>query len=324
MTGLIETPCARRRGRWGLWAARTLGWAALSVVTGLLVRAEVTRPDGMDGVVTYSGIVYQRQDGRRLELDLHLPDGTPPQPSGWPAVVAIHGGGWRGGSRIDFGRMVARLARHGVAVAAIDYTLSRPGEPSWPRNLDDVRAAVRWVRRHAGDFHLDAGRIAALGASAGGHLAALVGTVPGDPESRVQAVVDLYGPADLMALGGPCRLRGGPVDLLLGGLPDACPDRARAASPVAHVAADTPPMLLIHGGDDQLIPADQSRRLAAALDRHGVRNRLIVLEDASHGFGLVVGDRDLVPEMLAFLDGAWNDSDSTYRNARLDGFSGLR
>jgi acetyl esterase/lipase len=265
-------------------------------------------------VVAHPDLVYRRAGGRSARLDVYLPADRPPL-GGRPAVVVIHGGGWRGGSKSTCRPLASRLAQRGYVVFSVDYLLSRPGHPSWPENLADVRQAVRWVRGHAGDYGVDPARIAALGASAGGHLAALLGTVPaasadgrgaGDSGATVQAVIDFYGPADLV------RLHDGPqaptlaLDLLIGAEPAAARRRYEAASPLRHVSPGDPPMLLIHGSDDRLVPPDQSQLLASALERAGVAHRLIVVAGARHGFGFRVGPRDLLPEVLAFLDSVWN------------------
>jgi len=289
-----------------------------------LVHAEVQRPEIPDGVEATIDIVYRREGDREAKLDVYVPIAEAPA-GGRPAILAIHGGGWRGGGKTDFGRMAARLARHDYVVVSVDYLLSRPGSPSWPANFEDVREAVRWVRLHADDYGIDPDRIVAMGASAGGHLSALLGTYPDGPvaaeglpqagtpatdkavSARVQAVIDLYGPTDLRELIGSREQTGGPLHLFLGGGPDLFPGRFEAASPVRHVSSDDPPMLLIHGADDPLVPVAQSEALASALKAAGVTHRLIVVEGARHGFGLEVGGRDLVPEVIAFLDVAWKD-----------------
>jgi acetyl esterase/lipase len=296
-------------------ALRIAAWGALLGVTGLLVHGEVDRDPLPAGIRADTDLVYRRAGGHALRLDVYSP-ADPARPGGRrrPAVLAIHGGGWRGGSKRVYGRMAAQLARHGYVVAAVDYTLSAPGSPSWPANLDDLREAVRWLRRHAEDYAIDPDRIAAVGASAGGHLAALLATAPAgadasDPTSaRVQAVVDFYGPTDLPALVQRSAPAGVSVGLYLGGGPRDVPDRYAAASPALHVIQDTPPVLMIHGDGDRLVPVDQSRRLAAALGTAGVPHRLLVVPGARHGFDFQVGERDLLPDILAFLDSAWNVS----------------
>ena len=310
---MTETNERRDERRFAIRIGRVAAWGVLAVVTGLLVRAEGPRPETElpAGVSVRRDLVYRRGE-RAARLDLYVAAAPAPR-GGRPAVVAIHGGGWRGGSKSDYGPQFARLAAHGYVVAAVDYRLSRPGEPSWPANFEDVREAVRWLRRHAAEYGVDPNRIAALGASAGGHLAALLGTVPdaapeGPDSARVGAVIDFYGPSDLTALDAESPRAGKSLGLFLGGRPDECPERYEAASPARHVSAGDPPMLLFHGADDRLVPPDQSRRLAEALRQAGVAHRLIVVPGARHGFGLATEDRDFLPEILAFLESAWNAS----------------
>jgi acetyl esterase/lipase len=200
-----------------------------------------------------------------------------------------------------------------MVVLAIDYRLARPGWPSWPAAVGDLREAVRWVRRHADELGIDPDRIAAMGESAGGHLAGLLGALPderGDDgvSSRVQAVVSFYAPSDLPRLMETRRLPHEPARVFLGDAVSGRDDAATEASPIAYVTPDDPPVLLVHGSDDAWVPLEQSVRLAEALDRAGVRNRLIILDGARHGFGTLVETppRDLVPDILAFLNRVWN------------------
>ena len=196
-------------------------------------------------------IVYENVGGRQERLDLYLPHGTPPA-GGWPVLMAIHGGGWRKFSKDEYGPSVAGMVvPKGIAVVAMNYTLSAPGAPSWPANFEDVRNAVRWARASAGAFDLDPDHFAAIGESAGGHLAALLGTNPdgpitagGDPSAgdvygsvsaRVQAVVDFYGPTDLAALERESARRRPAVVQFLGGTPAQVPQSYADASPDDHV-----------------------------------------------------------------------------------------
>jgi acetyl esterase/lipase len=297
---------------------RVLAWGALLGASGLLVRAEVEQRRLPEGVSAYTDLVYRSDGTHRARLDLYAPAGAADgRPADRPAVVAIHGGGWRGGSKNSYGRMAAALAQRGYVVVAVDYQLSKPGTPSWPGNLEDLRAAVRWLRRHARVYHVNPDQIAVMGASAGGHLAALLATLADDPISpepdsaRVQAVIDFYGPSDLAVLADESPSAAGALDLLLGGAPGAFPGRYAAASPVRHVSPEDPPMLLIHGTDDRLVPLNQTRLLDEALARAGVPHRVMEVAGARHGFGLQVGTLDLVPEILAFLESAWNVKSGT-------------
>ncbi|MCA1685293.1 MAG: alpha/beta hydrolase, partial [Planctomycetia bacterium] len=116
---------------------RALAWLALAGATGLLLRAEATRSERPAGVRSYTDLVYREVGGLRLRLDVYVPDRQPLEAGrGRPVVLAIHGGGWRGGSKTDYGRSLAPLVRKGLVVVAPDYRLSAPGEPSWPGNLE--------------------------------------------------------------------------------------------------------------------------------------------------------------------------------------------
>jgi acetyl esterase/lipase len=236
-----------------------------------------------------------------------------------PAVIAIHGGSWTGGSprlyRIDPENTVLRLARSGFVVVAPEYRLARPGHPSWPEVLDELREVVRWVRRHAPELEIDSDRIAALGQSAGGQLAALLATPPDHPgpdgvSDRVNAVIDFYGPSDLVRLVKTRQLTRDPVQILLGE-PAKYDTRAplREASPLDQIAPGSAPMLLLHGSDDAWVPPEQSARMADALEHAGVRHKLIVVAGARHGFEAQVNTfsrRDLLPDILEFLNSLWN------------------
>lgn len=287
---------------------RALAWVGLIGASGLLVRGEVSRPDRPDDVRVVADLVYRSSVGRRGRLDVYLPEGAAPR-GGRPALLAIHGGGWRGGGKADYGRSLVPLVRRGLVVVAVDYRLSRPGSPSWPENIDDVRAALRWVYDHAADFGIDRDRVAAIGSSAGGHLALLLATSdrPAGRAAPVRAVIDFYGPTDLRTLFDSGTGADRSVGMLLGGTPETAPERFKAASPLSGVRPGLPPVLIVHGDDDPLVPAGQSRALAESLERAGVPHRLITIAGARHGFGLVAGNRDLVPDILAFLDGVWGE-----------------
>lgn len=283
-------------------AARVLAWLGLLGASGLLVRGEVARPDVPVGVRVVSDLVYRESNGRRLRLDIYSPQGRAPV-GGRPALLAIHGGGWRGGGKGDFGRSLAPLVRRGFVVVAVEYRLSRPGSPSWPENLKDVRAAVRWVHEHSSQFGIDPDRVAAVGASAGGHLALLL--AESDDHALIRAVVDFYAPTDLRALHDSGTGAERSVSLLLGGPPERLGGRYAWASPVDRVRPGIPPVLIFHGDDDPLVPLAQSRALASVLQKTQVPHRLEVVVGARHGFGLTVGARDLVPEIVEFLQSVW-------------------
>jgi acetyl esterase/lipase len=255
---------------------------------------------GAGGVRLLPGVPYAAIPGiRPLELDLYLPaesDGPV------PVVVFLHGGGWRLGSRSTAGPAYRgvfptpfeRVARAGIAVAAVDYRLS--GEATFPAQLHDAKAAVRWLRARAGDVGVDPGRIAAWGESAGGHLAELLGLVT-DPASEgdvgivgtssaVAAVVAWYAPSDVAAVAADTGAD--PHDAttreaqLLGAPVVDVPELAAQASPVHHVSPGAPPFLLLHGAADRFVPCVQSERLYDALLEAGVEVELDVYEEADH------------------------------------------
>jgi acetyl esterase/lipase len=244
-----------------------------------------------------------------LELDLYLP----PSPSPAPVIVHVHGGGWRRGSRrhplprlgADF---YQRLAGQGFAVAAVDYRLS--GEARFPAALEDVRAAAGWVREHAADYGLDRGRVFLWGDSAGGHLALMTGLTGAKvPGSEVQGVVAWFPVTDLAGLASDVAAAGGVPDpgpesreaLFLGAPAAAAPGRAREASPVAHASAAAPPVLLLHGAADVMVPPAQSIRLAEALREAGAAVELELVPGATH-FWNGAGDVDaIVRRSVEFL-----------------------
>lgn len=243
---------------------------------------------------------------RPLVLDLYLPSTPPPH----PVVVWVHGGGWRGGDE-DLSRSHAarQLVPRGYALASVEYRLS--GEAVFPAQIQDCRAAIRWLRARAPVLGLDPARFAAWGSSAGGHLVSLLGAAgevaafddprQGNPteSARVQAVVDWYGPADLTHAAGPPGA-GGPVALLLGC--SDCPERAWLASPVAHVDPADPPFLIQHGSADPVVPAFQSELLHGTLLAAGVPSTYDRFEGAGHG-GPAFGTPENVARVQAFLDG---------------------
>jgi len=234
---------------------------------------------------------YARIGATSLRLDLYLP----PREAGTrlPLVLWIHGGGWSGGDRTQT-RAPEVLGKE-YAVASISYRLSH--EAVFPAQIHDVKAAVRWLRAHADMYGLDPERIGAWGSSAGGHLAALLGTsgdvteLEGtvgehlDQSSRVQAVSNFFGPADLLAILEPGAWAPRPsVEALLGGSVAKRVALARLASPVTHIGADDPPFLIVHGDRDLVVPLDQSQRLHRALNTAGVESTLHVVKEGGHGF----------------------------------------
>jgi acetyl esterase/lipase len=262
---------------------------------------------------THLNLEFANVGGRSLRLDLFVPSGKGPH----PVIVSIHGGSWTTGSR-EQGLAIAQLER-GYAVANIDYRLAP--DSIYPAQIHDCKAAVRWLRANSGRFNLDPGAIGVIGLSAGGHLGAILGTSSGvealeGPElgnagysSRVQAVVDYFGPSDLLQMKEQALscMPGDPDDpteppsLLLGCTLPECPDKAAAANPITYVTPDDPPFLLLHGTSDCLVPWQQSQILHRALRAAGVESTFILLPFATHGDFLFLVP-PLQDEVNEFLD----------------------
>lgn len=243
-------------------------------------------------------IEYARSGNESLKLDLYLPEGEGP----FPLVIWVHGGGWRSGDKaLSPASAQVRQTTRGYAVASINYRLSQ--QAKFPAQIEDCKAAVRWLRAHAAQYNLDPARIAAWGSSAGGHLAALMGTsgdvseLEGEDNpaysSRVQAVVDWFGPTDLLrisidSLPFPCNLIDhdspfSPESQLIGCAIQTCRNRTELANPIKYVTAEDPPFLIMHGTDDCLVGPPQSQRLYDALAAAGVPVSLRFIEGAGHG-----------------------------------------
>ena len=253
-------------------------WAGLAVFICWVWRTSspVPLPDWSRlGITLIKDKVYRTDGSSPLTLDLYLPAsrGETEPFRLRPVLIAIHGGSWYGGSKVNYRsdprNTVIRLAHQGIVVVAIDYRLARAGAPTWPAVLDDVREAVRWVRRQAAVLHVDPATIVVMGQSAGAHLAALAAMTPDQPgpdgvSARIQGVVSFYGPTDLNELVNFRHLNRDPVRTFLGDSAPTFNRRASEASPLNHVSSDDPPMLLIHGTDDLWVPPEQSIRMAEA------------------------------------------------------------
>ncbi|MGY4707888.1 alpha/beta hydrolase [Candidatus Bipolaricaulota sp. J31] len=229
-------------------------------------------------------VVYRTVDGVSLTLDIYIPDGPGPH----PAILFVHGGAWHTGDKRRLAPLARFFAERGYVGFSVNYRLAPAF--TYPAPLEDLRCAVKWIRGHAADYGVDPGRIAAVGTSAGGHLVALLAAAPetvgacGDPgvPSRVQAVVALFGPMDLLsAVGSPAEAA---VESFLGASAQDAPDLWREASPVTWASADDPPFLLIHGLDDRVVSYEESVRMADALRRAGAEVELLLIPGAGHGF----------------------------------------
>ncbi|MGB0580956.1 MAG: alpha/beta hydrolase fold domain-containing protein [Limisphaerales bacterium] len=254
-------------------------------------------------------IEFANVNGHSLQLDVYLPAKGKPS----HVVVWIHGGGWHKGSKERC--EIPWLTDHGYAVASISYRLT--DKAIFPAQIRDCKAAIRWLRANAGRFGYQTDKVAVAGTSAGGMLAALVGT-SGDVKdlegavggnlkhsSRVQAVVDFYGATDfvLRSKNQPHRANepGSVVYKLLGGGADKEIEQARAASAITHVSADDPPFLVIHGAKDRTVLIDQSYRIQEVYHGAGLPLYLHVVTDGAHG-GREFYSGECRERMVAFLD----------------------
>ena len=230
-------------------------------------------------------VVYGEADGVPLRYDHYRPLGVT---GAVPAVVFVHGGGWMRGDPSQAAGNALHLARRGIATIAVSYRLAPAHR--FPAALDDVRRGLRWVRAHAGQLGVDADRLALVGLSAGAHLVMLAHLAREMPElapalpselrdvpETVRAVVAHYGPYDL------CRRRADMVDAFLGPRVED-PAWPRLASPIAHAAHATAPVLLIHGTGDEVVSWHESERMHAALEAAGKSSELLLLEGAPHAF----------------------------------------
>lgn len=250
---------------------------------------------------------YARPDGIPLMLDLYVPKQSTNR---LPILIWIHGGAWKAGSKERC--PLAFLAQKGFAVASIEYRLL--DRAPFPAQLYDCKSVVRWLKANADKLNLDASRIGVFGASAGGHLAALLGTTPdlkdleGDvggnlkQSSRVQAICAFYPPTDLNQLVTNPRQRTSPdsdIGKLLGGPLEQNLDKAARANPVNYISPDDTPFYLVHGDKDTMVRLEQSRLLHEGLLKAGVESTLYVVPGKGHGIG---APPQAAKEILDFLN----------------------
>jgi acetyl esterase/lipase len=257
-------------------------------------------------VTAENDLVYTKAGEAELKIDIARPaEGDGP----FPAVLVIHGGGWRGGSKDQSRGALLEFARRGYVAASPQYRFC-PKE-TFPAQVHDVKAAVRWLKAHAKDYKIDPDHLGAVGFSAGGHLSMMLGvTGPDDglegeasagaPSTKIHAVVNYFGPTDLSASDFPEVTRPMIRDFL-GASPQDKPELAAKASPLTFVTKDDAPILTFQGTKDPLVPYSQATRLADAQTAKGVAGRVELLIGASHGWG----GADLArtnAEMFLFFD----------------------
>ncbi|MEW6669230.1 MAG: alpha/beta hydrolase [Thermodesulfobacteriota bacterium] len=256
-------------------------------------------PQVQGGVRAYKNLAYVAKGHRRQVLDLYVPaHGNAPL----PLIIWIHGGAWKQGSKDHCPPLP--WVQKGYVVASINYRLCQHAQ--FPAQIEDCKAAVRWLRAHAAEYRIDPDRIVAWGDSAGGHLASLLGTAGDIPDweqgypvgsSRVQVVIDWYGRADLACVSTDPAYADSPIAMLLGGSGPDFADEAEDASPIHYVSRNDPAFLIMHGDRDGVVPVEQSLAFTSALREAGVKVRLVILKGAGHG-----GEQFLAPEQVAIID----------------------
>jgi acetyl esterase/lipase len=287
---------------------------AVLIVLSPPARSQQPAPPSLPkGVKAHRNLEYVKDGHERNKLDLYLPEKAD---GPLPVIVWIHGGAWLGGSKDN--PPALPLAARGYAVASINYRLSQHAR--YPAQIQDCKAAIRWLRANARTYRLNPDRIGVWGASAGGHLVALLGTTAGVKElegdgdnagqsSRVQAVVDWFGPSDFRTIGGQAgpdsqldhAAADSPEAKLIGGRIGDNKDKAAKASPVTYVTKEAAPFLIMHGDKDRVVPYAQSEELAEALRKAGVEVTLKKLEGAGHG-GPQFGSAESRELILAFFE----------------------
>jgi acetyl esterase/lipase len=254
-------------------------------------------------------LAYVTNGHPRQKLDLYLPANARKP----PLIVMIHGGAFKSGSKD--GQNPVPFLEQGYAVAALNYRLS--GHAVFPAQIEDCKAAVRWLRAHAGEYGYDPNRFGAVGSSAGGHLVAMLGTTGSTAKfdvgehlgvsSRMQAVVDNFGPTDFLQMdahrvpnGQVHNTPDSPESELIGGNLQDNPEKVRNANPVTYVTKDCPPFLVIHGDSDPLVPHHQSELLAAALRAAGASVDFYTVKGGGHGGFADPNVESLTREFLAY------------------------
>ncbi|MEP3901274.1 alpha/beta hydrolase [Rhodopirellula bahusiensis] len=285
----------------------------LLIVACLLMAQKAGYAEKANSVVAHRDLVFAEIEGeedRQIQLDLFVPAMSQPP----PLVVWIHGGGWRNGSRRN--PKLMEVTEKGYALASLSYRFSK--EAIFPAQVHDCKAAIRWLRANAEQYGYNADWIAVAGSSAGGHLALLLGTsgdiaelegeIGGnlDQSSRVQAVIDYYGPSDFV-LRGKTQPERAYTDqsgsyALLGGKDGKVPESMeRLASPAAYVSSDDPPLLIFHGTADKTVLLDQSERMVELYEPLGLDVELIQHEGAGHG-GKQFFSGDSLQRAIEFLN----------------------
>jgi acetyl esterase/lipase len=284
---------------------------ALSLLLTALAPGQAPQLQFPDGVKAHQDLAYVEGGHERQKLDLYLPE----KASGpLPVIIWVHGGGWQAGSKDQCPPLRGGYLERGYAVASIGYRLSQ--HAIFPAQIEDCKAAIRWLRAHAKEYSLDPQRFGVWGSSAGGHLVALLGTSGDvkefevganlDQSSRVQAVCDYYGPTDFtMFVSTPGyeshATASSPEAKLIGGAVMENKDKAVRVNSITYVSKDDPAFLIMHGDKDPTVPINQSQLLFAALKQAGVSAHFHTIHGAGHG-GPGFAGKNIDEMVSAFFD----------------------
>lgn len=264
---------------------------SLSCLVCVLLVAALARgaDETADTYVYDEDVEYGSGDGEKLHLDLAYPTkGEGP----FPAVVCIHGGGWRGGDRSMFRPLVKQLADRGYVAVTVQYRFAPTYK--FPAQVEDVKCAVRWLRANAEKYKIDKDRFGAIGGSAGGHLALMLGLMDEkdglegkggcqDQSSEVQCVVNIFGPTDLLKK-FPDNIEPLLVDFVGGAIADK-QEEIKQASPLTYLDESDGAILTFHGDKDDIVPYNQAELLDEACQKTKVEHTLVKMEGEGHGWG---------------------------------------
>jgi acetyl esterase/lipase len=263
--------------------------------------------DVPSNVLFETDIEYSNPDGQHLQLNIARPkDGDGP----FPAILCVHGGGFRAGSREGYNSLCIKLAQHGYVAATVTYRLAPKYQ--FPAAIFDTKAAVRWMRANAAGYHIDPLRVGVTGGSAGGHLAQFLGVTANVKEfegdggnasqsSAVACVVNFYGPSDFTKSYGKSVDAAQVLPLFLRGDLDQQRLRHIRASPLNWVTPDAAPTLLVHGTEDKYVAYEQALWMRDRLQSCGVEVQLLTMEGAGHGFKGEVEEK-AEQAMIEFFD----------------------
>jgi acetyl esterase/lipase len=253
-------------------------------------------PQSPPNVTAHRDLAYVTNGHERQKLDLYVPD----EDQNLPLLIWIHGGAFRMGSKegLEFDHVPFAYMKEGYALASLNYRLSQ--HAIFPAQIEDCKAAVRWLRAHAAEYRLNPDCFLAWGPSAGGHLVTMLGVTGHvsefevgehlDFSSQVQAVVDYFGPTDFLQMDSQ-RLPEGmihdtpdsPESELIGGPIQENKDKVARANPITYITSDMPPFLVVHGDQDPLVPYGQSVILVEAMQKAGVDVTFYTVKGAGHG-----------------------------------------